>query len=229
MVPWRCGQPSPISSQQTPHRLPLKVSYGWFLWIKNLILATPELLQCSMVYQVMLDHIMMVAKCICSISISQVGTTFAFTTLSIFFNANTFAWSYKSFKISQVKVDCRRSPRMVIHAVNMAKISNHSVYASSQWEMTLHCNAIPHWLGAYTVYASSQWEMVLHCNALSHWLGAYTAWSLQDATDLILGIFLWGEYISKRSFPYSVSSFLPSESQAHNLLPLLGTQSASFI
>ena len=29
------------------------------------------------------------------------------------------------------------------------------------------------------VYASSQWEMALHCNATSHWLGAYTEWSLR--------------------------------------------------
>ena len=28
------------------------------------------------------------------------------------------------------------------------------------------------------VYASSQWEMALHCNAVSHWLSAYTEWSL---------------------------------------------------
>ena len=28
------------------------------------------------------------------------------------------------------------------------------------------------------VYAPSQWETALHCNAVSHWLGAYTDWSL---------------------------------------------------
>ena len=30
----------------------------------------------------------------------------------------------------------------------------------------------------YSVYAPSQWEMALQCNAISHWLGAYTEWSL---------------------------------------------------
>ena len=28
------------------------------------------------------------------------------------------------------------------------------------------------------VYVPSQWEMALQCNAISHWLGAYTEWSL---------------------------------------------------
>ena len=29
-----------------------------------------------------------------------------------------------------------------------------------------------------SVYVSSQWEMALQCNAISHWLDAYTRWSL---------------------------------------------------
>ena len=29
-----------------------------------------------------------------------------------------------------------------------------------------------------SVYEPSQWEMALQCNAISHWLGAYTEWSL---------------------------------------------------
>ena len=28
------------------------------------------------------------------------------------------------------------------------------------------------------VYAPSQWETVLQCNAISHWLGAYTKWKM---------------------------------------------------
>ena len=28
------------------------------------------------------------------------------------------------------------------------------------------------------MYAPSQWEKALHCNAIFHWLGAYTKWSL---------------------------------------------------
>ena len=30
----------------------------------------------------------------------------------------------------------------------------------------------------YSVHAPSQWETTLHCNVVSHWLGAYTNWSL---------------------------------------------------
>ena len=29
-------------------------------------------------------------------------------------------------------------------------------------------------------YAPNQWETTLHCNVVSHWLGAYTTWSLQN-------------------------------------------------
>ena len=42
------------------------------------------------------------------------------------------------------------------------------------------------------VYASSQWEMMFHCNAISHWLGAFTKWSLMSmrhyptALDLVV-------------------------------------------
>ena len=30
----------------------------------------------------------------------------------------------------------------------------------------------------HSLYAPSQWEMTLHCNVISHWLGAYMKWSL---------------------------------------------------
>ena len=33
----------------------------------------------------------------------------------------------------------------------------------------------------YFMYAPSQWEMALRCNAISHWLGTYTKWSLKIA------------------------------------------------
>ena len=31
----------------------------------------------------------------------------------------------------------------------------------------------------HSVHAPGQWEMTLHCSVVSHWLGAYTKWSLQ--------------------------------------------------
>ena len=31
-------------------------------------------------------------------------------------------------------------------------------------------------------YAPSQWETTLHCNVVSHWLGAYTKWTLEWLT-----------------------------------------------
>ena len=41
----------------------------------------------------------------------------------------------------------------------------------------------------HSVYASIQWEMALHSNAVSHWLGAYTEWSL--ATNYMVHTFSW--------------------------------------
>ena len=38
-----------------------------------------------------------------------------------------------------------------------------------------------------SVHAPSQWETTLHCNVVSHWLGAYTKWSL-----LQVGVFWAG-------------------------------------
>ena len=34
------------------------------------------------------------------------------------------------------------------------------------------------------VYAPGQWETTLHCNAVSHWLGSYTKWSMNDENKL---------------------------------------------
>ena len=35
------------------------------------------------------------------------------------------------------------------------------------------------------VYVPSQWEMTLQCNIISHWLGAYTKWSLIHCLSMI--------------------------------------------
>ena len=41
---------------------------------------------------------------------------------------------------------CKNLPRL-------ADCRDHSVHASSQWETTLHCNVVSHWLGAYTKWS----------------------------------------------------------------------------
>ena len=59
-----------------------------------------------------------------------------------------------------------------------------SRFAPSQWETTLLCNVVSHWLGATGAdsrFAPSQWEMVLLCNDVSHWLGA----SLESTLDMV--------------------------------------------
>ena len=47
----------------------------------------------------------------------------------------------------------------------------------------------------HSLHAPSQWKMALQCNAISHWLDAYTEWSLrQQAITLSSGI-LWTAYL----------------------------------
>ena len=61
-----------------------------------------------------------------------------------------------------------------------------ALYLKHNWAIVLflykqesrkHLNPI----GDHFVYASSQWETTLQCNVVSHWLGAYTKWSLSCA------------------------------------------------
>ena len=37
-----------------------------------------------------------------------------------------------------------------------------------------------HRITGYFMNVSGQWETTLHCNVISHWLGAYTKWSLES-------------------------------------------------
>ena len=39
------------------------------------------------------------------------------------------------------------------------------------------------WSRDHFVNVLSQWETTLHCNVVSHWLGAYTKWSLRCTSD----------------------------------------------
>ena len=39
------------------------------------------------------------------------------------------------------------------------------------------------------LYAPCQWEMTLYCNVISHWLGAYTKWSLMHTC--VLEVMVW--------------------------------------
>ena len=49
----------------------------------------------------------------------------------------------------------------------IAVFMDHFVYAPSQWEMTLHCDAISHWLGAYTKGSlSTIGDIMLYCTVL---------------------------------------------------------------
>ena len=42
------------------------------------------------------------------------------------------------------------------------------------------------WRRDHFVYVPSQWETTLHCNVVSHWLGAYTKWFLLTSIFVVV-------------------------------------------
>ena len=81
--------------------------------------------------------------------------------------------------------------------------------------------------------APSQWEMTLHCNIISHWLGTYTKWSpsqhtLQHQYGLIWKTW-WPKLAQHPKFPLSMVSLhhwslnVTTESNSTNLKHLLTT------
>ena len=47
---------------------------------------------------------------------------------------------------------------VIMHGYLQRQISrDHFVYAPNQWETTLHCNFVSHWLGTYTKWSLDQW------------------------------------------------------------------------
>ena len=107
---------------------------------------------------------------------------------------------------------------------------DHFVYAPSQWEATLQCNIIPHWLGAsterssYKSSQSSQLWMQHHIRVLTS-CGQTTIWGISfneipfivvrphDVITLIIWVFqiFWSTYPSLKSnwwvLPVHVLSF----------------------
>ena len=68
---------------------------------------------------------------------------------------------------------CVSAPTVNIKSTFTHLCGDHLVYAPSQWEMTLQCNVISHWLGAYIkiipVYGLSTRLSGLHCQLISPW------------------------------------------------------------
>ena len=63
-----------------------------------------------------------------------------------------------------------------IHTFSFKKI--HSKKLSAKWwPICLGLNVLI-WVRDLSVHAPSQWETTLHCNVVSHWLCTYTKWSL---------------------------------------------------
>ena len=52
----------------------------------------------------------------------------------------------------------------------LANCREHSVYAPSQWETTLHCNVVSYWLGTYTKWSLHIGPIVLMCYQHLRWI-----------------------------------------------------------
>ena len=67
-----------------------------------------------------------------------------------------------------------RSSMLVVPWGQVHTISNHSALTRSVNQMRLR---------DHSVYVPSQWETTLQCNVVSHWLGTYTEWTLETAVS----------------------------------------------
>ena len=59
------------------------------------------------------------------------------------------------------------------------------VYASSQWDMTLQCNVISHWLGSFT-----DWSLITHDQNKVNWANQVTLW-LAESTQNLASSMVW--------------------------------------
>ena len=58
------------------------------------------------------------------------------------------------------------------HVISIHSCRDHFVYAPNQWEKTLQCNVISHWLGAHRKLTPplAQWAKKKSCNCHKKWL-----------------------------------------------------------
>ena len=85
------------------------------------------------------------------------------------------------------------------------------------------------WSFCVLQYAPSQWEPTLQCNAVSHWLGACTKWSLH--IHRVCGIYVTSPPMYHWLYNYIVQSWLYILYYYHTVSSLIGwahTQNDSF-
>ena len=94
-------------------------------------------------------------------------------------------------------------PTMVILETIVIK-QDPSAYVPSQWEMALQCDAISHWLGAYTEWSLIKWNSTVQYVSrimhivyflfvpisldIAHWLMALGKYNYQ------LGMWIWSQF-----------------------------------
>ena len=100
-------------------------------------------------------------------------------------------------------------------AWKLHRFRDHSEYGLSQWETTLQCSIVTHWLSPYQelstlnrdhfVNEPNQWETTLDCNVVSHWLfsdgdtflqhwNGYVA-TLTEISSLIAHWVIWRNFL----------------------------------
>ena len=69
---------------------------------------------------------------------------------------------------------------LILHEAGAQAFRHHFVNAPSQWETTLHCNVVSHWLGAYK---NDPW--LCKCSQQQTMITCWTHWPLGDVKVIL--------------------------------------------
>ena len=100
------------------------------------------------------------------------------------------------------------------------------------WLISLYMDRIYHHSRYHFRYAPSQWETSLHCNDVSHWLGAYLNWSLSQYHVILLWKYTVSimRYFNIWSTKYSLSwRFLKEDTKRCGSMKCTGWFPCTFI
>ena len=88
-------------------------------------------------------------------------------------------------------IPCKHWP--IVHNVSKHSLCptnwDDCVYAPSQWETTLQCNVVSHWLGAYKKWSLSPWPMWDYLKIVNELCQAMFLWA---TISVILSLTHWG-------------------------------------
>ena len=87
----------------------------------------------------------------------------------------TYFWSANSLTLYHPKL----IKNVFVNVFQCLNSSKRCCQAFNKSRTGLH---LEHWCRGHSVYVPRQWEMTLHCNVISHWLGTCTKLSLLMST-----------------------------------------------